>query len=775
MAGVPGPKPKPSSIPGPIPGRADAPPEATGVDVRLNAPQSSSSSAAAAPDFAAMDAIVGGDGPSPTPGAKPVDIAAMDAIVGGVDENAPPADEMPIDEAARGGAGFAARAASSLGRTPEEQRALMQRVLGEKYETKYDDKERLVFRVKGKDKWQLADPSIFETAGMIVDRFRSGDVSGALKLSVQAAQDLKSDYKADFLGDLINIGATLGLEVVGTFAAGPVGFVAGTAAGGAAGSALRGALVRGMGVSSELNESREAATNAAINVATAGLGAIGGKVLKGAFNLLDDAVRGSTQSRIAQSSKIREGVDEIQKHFGYSELSPADVGGLARSTIEDGRDKLIKQIGLVEKKAVDMARAKGDPILPAEKFIERAQDVLTKAGVKFDPMGRAKLPEDLSTLRAFGEPGSGSLVEIAELYNEALKGGGFDMKRMFNTIDLLQGKSRFDKAMLRSGEASSEFKRLTGALVEDRNAVLPQILKGTPEGELAQSAYKEFADNAAILKDLGKRTLRIGSPEKFADALIAPKELNKALAAKALLGGDDGPAFNAVRAAWFEKLLSQSIDKETGLFVGRALEKQFARYGDDVVNAMLGPEQVARLRHLAERQNKINIAGLVKDPAKMELLVRATLTSMKGTDSKFRVLWEIFSKDREALRELTERGALTIAKRIKDPVGRTEFVQALDMLREAASLSRPVIMRDGRKALEMPIPHALFAAAFNANRRMDDETDAEFAQRRLDTIEEIKRAAWEPAPTRHDPPAKAKQPKPKAVSWRGVLGPLLEP
>lgn len=729
------PHPKPNAIPSPIPpqGEAQVPQTQTPVAPTPGPTQAPVSSddlfaqaeAARAPGQSAPQ-VAPGQPVTPGQGSQDTDslFSQAEAMQSG---NTRPGEE--IDESAAGASLTSRVTAESLGRSPEEQRRLLQNSLGGEFETKLGGKDgrEVLFRKQGESKFSRMDPGFFNS------------LSDFGKDMAAVAGHIGIDAVSAIAGEALGIAG-------GAAVAGPAGAVAGGIAGAGAGgvvaSAGREAAIRGLGVEPAVDFRRDAAFNALLNSATVGVGGLLKTPIKAVVGKITDALAETPFARLNQLAKIREGVDELQNQIGKASLTPrgpnAALGKEVKSAADVLADQLGDQISAVTQKAQAVA---GSQTFPVRGYQKRLTEILQGEGVVINPNGLAEIPHGLEATKPFGAPeGMAALKQMVSDYNVLTRGNGtMNMKTLLNTLSYYKSPAGFTEKL--PSAVNGAYQALRGSLREERDQIIPHVLDGTPEGEFAQSAYANYANKIDGLRTLQEKALRRGSPEKFAESLIAPKDSAGVQSLKSTFG-EDSAQFSSIKSAWFSGVVTKAVDPETGLVSGQILKRELGRYGDDVVAELLSPAQRNALTVLANNAEKVSYDGLVKNPENSEFLRRVAGAFVSGNGSHpegtVRMLWSLFSNNKAAMDVLANEGLLNYAKGVADPAGRTGAVRAAQWLQRAIAASDIVVAKDGRKAYHLPVEMPVFSALINAHEKQDNESAQQFLLRKSSAVDDLR-------------------------------------
>lgn len=744
------PHPRPSDVGSPIPGEA----EQADLFAQLEAAQGAAAPAATPSPTPSASTPPAPEAVAPAP-VSPQDLAAAGAKPITPTANVPAVDDLfaqldafsqdekiknaPTKEGGEGAPVFA-RLMANIGKEPEVQRQLLQRTLGLDYDTKVE-KDAVWFRKKGEEFFLRMDPEEWSGVGeflkdMTVDI--APDIAESLVASTITAIAARSGAAVAGIAGTASGGPGAGMVAAGAGYVG--GYAVGLPLGGALAAQGRSSLISALGVPNEVDLKKEAAINSLATLT----GMVGMQAIRRPAAAILDRVAsalGNTKfARVAQMAKVREGIEEFSKEAGLpipsKAVAPnAALGQQVESILDMQEAKLGKQVGLVRTKAQQVA---GNNALPVTKFQERAKEILTNEGVQFDPQkGFATLPADYAKLKPFGDESGSVLKQVVDDYNMSLRGNGMKMNQIFNNLDFYKNEAGYQKNL--PDAANGVYQRLRGALREDRDAALMQVLpENSAERKFATTAFGEFKDNIDEVRKLQK--LANKSPEKFADSLIAPKESGRVLQLKQVLG-HDSEAFSNVKSAWYSKIVQKSVDPETGIVVGANLKKELDKYGPDVLNELMTPAQQNTIRALASRGEKIAYTDLIDNPggnAFFKDLVRANISGVSTTEAKVRVLWSMFGSNKKVVKYLTNDGLLDLAKEIKDPQARSTTLKAAEWMAKIARVSEVKTTSKGVEILKPPFDVGVMGGLINAMEQQVDESMPDYLQRRKTQLNELR-------------------------------------
>lgn len=730
------PHPQPKEVPGPVPGQ-----ENRDLVESLQSPElfrtaavesqggSQGSVPAGAPPAAGAAPSPEGSGPMAP---KPEDTLARLESAQGASGAPNPEDTMAkLEQDQKNpqvtedgpGAPLTAEVVAHLGNSAREKRDLLQKMLGTGFETAVKDGE-VIFRKNGDEKFQPMDPKFFSS------------LKGFLKHTAANLGGSAPDIVIQALAE--GLGARLG---------GGPGMAAGAAVGGVAQAGVHQEVLNAFDVKPDMSLGKEATFDALVNVGTLGAATLARKPLG---NLVE-ALKNSVPTRVRSLAKIRESVEEFSQHLGITSPPDAKLGKGVTSAVDELDKSLGERLDAVKETAKSVA---GDKPVPVTGFLEKIRSVLEPYVEFNEQTGLAKVKGKVYQSHIDAESGLATKVEVGDEtpfyalgskegksalkllvndYNRAQSNmGGMKVQDLLDTLSAYGKPAGYDKVLPTS--LNNVFMGIRSSLKEDRNAAFTQLLKGTPEEEFATTAFANYADRADAIKEFSR--LAEKDPVKFAESLIAPKESERVAHLQYLLG-KDSPAFGSVRSSWLAGLLDKSIDKESGVFFGRALQKELDRFGPDVVNQLLEPAQQNALKMLIARSNKVPVADLFAGKEGSLNFLRALVPNIESTASRVRTVLSLFKNDREMLQYLSNDGLLELAKQTKDPAGRSAWLQSADWIRKVLTFETPVAGKAGKR-VRLPLEAPVLSSLIEASTRKSDEDPVSFSQRRQSSLDDVR-------------------------------------
>jgi len=534
-----------------------------------------------------------------------------------------------------------------------------------------------------------------------------------------------SDLMLDFSGEIVETIPAVGTEIVGAgvgaaagaaiggitagppgllaggAAGGTTGLVAGAALGGAAGATARASAIRIFGGETSEDLGDEQFTAAAWNVAGLGFGAILKRVAGGTVRLISEALQSTPKARIRQAARVRQSVEELATQLGGKGRSDRATGQVVRGAVENAERQIGPVIDQVKNTAIKVSESNlGNPrqALPATDNV--VTELLDQAGIVFDLDGRASLIEG-KTLKEFAGFGGGPVAkkflgELLTLNNKIVE-GGLPIRELLENMDSFANLARFDKVV--GTKVTGLSKRVRRALAEDRNPALQSLLKGTKYEKTFRDNFAEYSSKIDAIKDF-KKSIFKKSPEKFIDMFIEPKNSDRVLDIKRILGSES-QEWRQLSGEWFNARVKASLDPITGAVNGNKLKKDLARFGDDVVNEILLPAERMRLNQLAKIADEIPLLDIIDIGAETRLKDLAVLTVGKTLfpQTKIARLMRLFGSNARAAKWLRDTGLPQIAKNHPTPEGKRFWVRVTTGFGQLIDATKIQKLKSGRERL----------------------------------------------------------------------------
>jgi hypothetical protein len=616
-----------------------------------------------------------------------------------------------------------------------------------------------VWKKKGQKTYQVVDPEGFNSFGEFVK-----DITDLTPEAIDTIASLYIEAKAGAAG------TALGGPGLGTAA----GIAAGIplAAGAIAGARELG--LRAAGIKPSANFLKEATANALMGAATLGLGTALRKPARGVVNLISDVIEQGPRSVAFRSSKVAESLDKVMRTYNVHTSSMkrvgAELGEKTESVLDAIETDLDSKIGLVKSAARNRFPTSN---LQVPNFQERLRELIQGAGGKFDDKGIASSPAktvkeevEVPTIQTvfgkagekevkegvqkgvvsraappsypFGEESGETLKNLVHYYNLTKKQGGLNVDQMFGLLDTFKNEGYREGG---NDVAKGIYRQVRGSLADDRRVTLPNLLKGTPEGEIAESAFREYTTKIDDLRDLLKKAEK--SPEKFAKSLFQDKASIEM--SKAVFKGQNDHAFEWMRSAWLGDLLGEAVDSKTGVVLWPKLQ-QAIKGKEDMLAELYDKETVETLKKVISKAEDIPSAVLYKNPGSNPLvrsLMSTVATRGKNPGPMVATILNLFSGQREVAEWVAERGLIDIAKKIDDPNGRVAALRAAEFMKRVLREASFKVTGDGTERVSLPFSYGVLGTLADAAYKRPDENQAEYLERKKETMDALKERGYQ--------------------------------
>lgn len=466
-----------------------------------------------------------------------------------------------------------------------------------------------------------------------------GKIEGEVPLGFGVKARVKDPYGDGARGVIADVGR--GIQTVGL----GLGPVAGSAAFGG-GSALQDDAEQGKGI---VDTVKDVAVNSAIGAvagkATSLLFKGGGKVVKAAGDKLLAPFKSSYAPAVVEAAG-RAGIKDlpvsakttskfVQTLEASAKNSPA--GAKIEKSVNDARGTLYKIATGLQKK-IDSDKLVDTSITPesagqamqaafqeSKKVFDTAKDKIygevtpriANNPAKLDATKKV-LQDIITTKGASLDPTSKAQVRF---YMQLLNATRTAQKRTFQAVkqtrtDIGTKLKNFNDPIT-SGDRAN-LKRLYGALSDDLDATASQFDPAAGEAlTAANDFYKEGINR--LNSTIGRTIFRSKSPERLVGQIIKPGQTTEIRALKDVVGEQ---AFHDVRTVFMNDLIEKSSNPVTAKIVPTKLTNLLAKYGDDTLTEVIGPEGLANLKSM---QKSAIINDLIGKSVKEGRVMPATL------------------------------------------------------------------------------------------------------------------------------------------------------
>lgn len=569
---------------------------------------------------------------------------------------------------ARSGTEIKGRAAAKLGKSPDEERRILEKILGPEYATRVTNGV-VEFRRPGETAFRPMDPKGFKTL-------------------TEAFNDI-ADVIPDFAQGAVESAAATGGAALGSLA-GPVGAVAGgAAAGGAAamaGMKARDAFIqRVIGVEPEETD----ATTTALGV---GLGMFGGGIaartaLKVIPQKLAVLARSMDETGVAGTARsagkvMGETVETLRDVIAPVPISRRMAGEGAQNVVERLDNDLGERVAF----AWDALKDKvGDGRIVPQEFRNTVEDLLTSptSAVRGDRQARRQL----------------------EAYWQQMENGGFTVPEFERILKDLKSASGFGSGKEKSfAEIAYSRVRLAGA--RDRDGFLKAAVKGTDAEDYVNQAFSSFSQKIDSIRDIER--LADKAPEKFAQTLF--NDTKNVRLAKDVFA-ENPETWASLQSSWLQSHIDASMVDKVGMMDIRRLYDSINK-NPDVALEVLGRERLSALKNLAISWDKLNIEDLLQNPnsSKARAFFNGVTktVAMRSPAQAALTINTLFGGNDEVLRAIQRDGIEAFAKNAANGAERSFWLktaEGLERIRDASTIKG----KPGNVQYEIPVETPLLA------------------------------------------------------------------
>lgn len=643
--------------------------------------------AAANPYLQAASPATADPGASATPPQGPYDDARPD-----FNQNPPPG---PVTQQIKD---LWQRAKASFGSNPDQAAAILGKYYGEG-NVRVSTDNQVEFRRDDKSKFQRMDPDHFEILG-----------------------DVIADMIGPAVEGLVMGGTEAGMAGAGFAGAGPIGAagaaITGAAAAGSAGAAARRGVVSAMGV--DPNMGGASFQSDAMNGIA---GSLVAKPIVGVGNWIKSQVAQAVEelpmNRLMGVARLRKAAEDTIVNSGPSGLSRREVGQNVIQAVDALHDRYEAGVGLVNSRAIQLNK---DRVVPMPNAISKMREIIEREGGEILPSGEAIIPRNFESVspsvaseirtvtsdgmygksssnyinsskadpvdfassptatKPFGDPnGRAALKKLADdynLYSRNQLDPGLSIRELINNVKAYQKLSKFDETNPFSPDTLQGYKDIQKAMGKDRDTLFQKIFKDQPEAPLLEKAYNDYSTHIEPITAFQDAFNAAKSPEAFADSLITKGGSQRIRDLKYILG-ENSDEFKQVKGSWINNMFNDSIDSKTGVFRAQNFINELDSHGKDVLNEMMSPGDMNKLKLIAAKANRIYTGDFSSTGTQSSMNDLVGFLSASPTKIVARTLFKLTGKNPQAQDYLLDKGFIEAAAKAQDTPSKLRIMEAM--------------------------------------------------------------------------------------------------
>jgi hypothetical protein len=505
--------------------------------------------------------------------------------------------------------------------------------------------------------------------------------------------EILGDVIADMIGPAFEGAVAGGTEGAAAFGGGPVGAVGGIAAAGMAGAAARRSVVSGMGV--DPNSGGASFTGDATQAAA---GVVAGKAIVGVGNWVKSqvlqAVEEAPMNRLMAIARLRKATEDTIIQSGPTAVTSRQVGQNVVQALDHVQGRYEAGVSLANNRAIQLSK---DRIIPMPQTVSKMREIIQREGGEILPSGEAVLPslpgEDgtIMASKPFGDPNGraalSKLVDDHNLITRNQQNPGLTMRELINNVKAYQKLSKFDEANPFSPETLNGYREIQQAMgggsfdkgqriLGDRDAAFQKLFADQPERPLLEKAYQDYSNHIEPIQAFQDAFRQAKSPEAFADALITKGGSQGVRDLKYVLG-EHSDEFKQVKSVWINKMFNDSIEPKTGIFRAQNFVNELDSHGKDVLNELLAPGDLNKLKLIAAKANRIYTADF--NSTGTQAAAKDLVTFLSGSPGKVaaRTLFKLTGKNMKAQDYLLDRGFIEAAAQAEDTPMKLQIIEAM--------------------------------------------------------------------------------------------------
>lgn len=501
--------------------------------------------------------------------------------------------------------------------------------------------------------------------------------------------------------------------------------------------------------------------------------AAGKNIAAGISRVTDMLTQAAPSTRIEAAQTVRLALNQTLQDLKIPLTTldgkvSADAPAIAKDTqtaVDAARKYYSSRVGLVDTKAVELATKNNLKFQPTNLMKEIKGQIgnyvvegadgrlsLSIGTQSADPLAAGEFEADNAGLRAtqsaaFGDPqGMSAVKDMMARYNvllDASNNGGIRMQDIQNQVKLIGNiPDTWGGTSRKSADLVSALKSTYQAAANDRDAAYLATLKGTDEGNMFTTAYKEFSSRIdAITRIQGKYDNQGAFSSGVMDAYMQPRNptANSNLQDLLKILGPDSKQANNLRGNWISDRINEAIDVNKPVFDANKFIQGISedKWGQDFTNTLFpgGAPELNGLKLMAKRAEGIATSDLwANDTAGQEAVIKMSMAN-RVVGGMARTMYRLVRTNPDLATYLSEKGLADYAQKLGTPEAIQSFMKEADIFKAVVDSSTTVDAQSSKifqgaqvagkavKRILVPISKQAFREAFGGAGGYNPNTD----------------------------------------------------
>ncbi len=450
--------------------------------------------------------------------------------------------------------------------------------------------------------------------------------------------------------------------------------------------------------------------------------------------------------QVFRAADIRKNVKEVLDSREFSG-GVEEVGKKTQSAFARAEEGLGKAVGIAKKKAEEAL----DPnaLYNTERFMRQTEELLTRKRIRPQP-----IEDDVGSFSGYKIVKSETdklisaerrmLKDVMQMYNKAAKNGGrLNPDEMGALSERIKQYADYSNPV--SSGLKGEIKRVGGALRGDEKDMIMEALPSESWKEFYNDAFTEYHAKIDSIKNFRKmfgatqKDLLTGevlptgfgkgkSAERFIDMVFEPGNVARVREAKAILH-PESREWNELVGTWEVDLLDSVTDKSTGIIRTDFLEGEIKKFGEPMMNEILGEGGVKLLKKQVELGNKLAIGDLKAVDAIQTAKGLFLLSGIPGKtlpSTRATILARLVGNRSKAIRHLTDTRLGLLEATASNKLKQDQIMKVFRSLEKFVQISDKVKVKIGKKEVEILVPR-IFAEPITGQALIEAGREAESA------------------------------------------------
>lgn len=395
----------------------------------------------------------------------------------------------------------------------------------------------------------------------------------------------------------------------------------------------------------------------------------------------------------------------------------APVGRQTYDAVAATGDRMGKTIELVQNKAIELAKEKGQVAAP-ETLVQKMEEILSdhditinSAAADFGYGGggpkQAVIPSEGHRFALGSKDGLRDLQGIAHDYNQIQRSlftkQGVDPEELGAIIQKYQGMADYASDVPSSGRANQVFKDLRSAGATDRNNFFAQVFKdsGAPEEKIFNDSYLKYSRDIEdirafkqMFRSEGQKSLMV---ENLWNNASQAQRLDTFNNLKRVLG-EQSPEWNMFRGEIVNNMISESVNAKGILDAGSLLNRMKAVH-PEIMDSLLSKTEQGQLKLIANNAHDVAMAD-ANLSAHQQKIVDTTvgMLSKLRTVKAVQTFYQMFGGNAAAMKYALDDGYLEAARQAISKGEQSRILEQMRYLDELVYRMKPVsVARESSK------------------------------------------------------------------------------